>query len=120
MSLFDELKNTGVRHTASILVGAEVRISAVEVIIDGPREGDAIDRGMWRGVLVDAPMEKIYCEREPMLKLDDGRVGKILIMRVDLGRVYFKGISPLVIPPSPEEEEAEILRILDEINDHKA
>ena|SRR5436190_2054923 len=118
MTLFDELKKTGVVHTAAISVGSVVKIPQVQVIIDGPRE-DEINKGLWRGVLVDAPMEKIYCEQEVFLKLEDGRLGKVQIIRVDPGRAYFKGIGTLSIPRSPEEEEEEILRILDEIKKQK-
>ena len=119
MDLFEELKKTGAVHTAAISIGSVVKIPQVQVIIDGPRD-DEISKGMWRGVLVDAPMEKIYCEQEVFLELEDGRCGKIHILRVDPGRAYFKGIGSLAIPRSPEEEEEEILRILDEIKNQKS
>jgi hypothetical protein len=119
MSLFEELKRAGVSHTAAVSVGSQVRVPRIEVIIEGPRESE-VEKGMWRGVLLDAPMEQIYCEQQLFLKLEDGREGKVQIMRVDPGRAYFKGIGPLAVPPSLEEQEEEILRILNDGRDQKA
>ena len=51
-----------------------------------------------------------------MMNLDDGRTGKIQIQSSADGTAIFIGIGILANPPSPEEEEDEILEILRDID----
>lgn len=115
MTLDQHIREVGILHPdCALAVGGASKALGLTVYLEGPIRNDIAREGMWRGVIDGYPHSRLFSEDVLILTLDDGRSGKIRITSSEEGMALFQGIGRLEVPPTAEEEEEEILRILQE------